>query len=189
VNEFQSPDYLKLAQQFISHDLQASPAEIHGLMSGLLAGGMPQSDLSWQAHIHELFNNGAALPVALNSQLAALLESIYTALKDPDFSFNPLLPEDDAPLDERAEAMAQWVQNFVVGFALVCQELSKAPEDIQELLSDFNTISQLSMEFESAEDESNEQAYFEVLEYLRIGAMACFNHFCLREAQDSPTLH
>lgn len=188
VNDLNYPDYTTLADQMTQGELLASPAEIHGLFVGLLAGGMRHDDKSWQLHLNELFNDNMALPVSLNRELGSLMATTHTALSDGQFSFQPLLPDDDAPLDERAEAMAQWVQNFVIGFALVCQELNKAPQDIQEIMSDFNSISQMSTEFDSAGEE-DEQAYFEVLEYLRIGAMACYNHFSLIMQQDTPTLH
>lgn len=189
MNEITYPDYASLGELLTKHDILATPAEVHGLLSGLLAGGLPVDDSSWQVHLNELFNDGLALPRALLREIEELIQTTEKLYKGANFEFYPLLPGDSEPLDERAESMAQWVQNFLVGFALICQELSKAPEDIQEAIEDFNYISRLSLELDDGDDE-NEQAYFEIYEYVRMGCMACFNYYVLRTANErSKTLH
>ncbi|CAG9295771.1 hypothetical protein EV690_3157 [Celerinatantimonas diazotrophica] len=188
MKEMTYPDYAEFGEILAEHII-ATPAEVHGLLSGLLAGGLPVDDQSWHVHLNDLFNDGYALPVALQRKIEKLVVVSEQLYRDNQFAFYPWVPSDNDPLDERSEALAQWVQNFLVGFALVCQELSKAPDDIQELINDFNQIAQLSLEFDS-EDEVNEQAFFEVLEYVRVGAMACFNHYALRPSNPaSKTLH
>lgn len=183
------PDYTNFGELLTKHEVMATPAEVHGLLCGLLAAGLPADDQSWQVHLNDLFNDGLALPSVLLRNMEKLIETSEKLLHSDQFGFYPLLPSDDEPLDERSEAMAEWVQNFLVGFALVCQELNKAPEDIQELVNDFNQIAHLSLEFDN-EDETNEQAYCEVLEYVRVGCMACYNHYALRPSiPSSPTLH
>ncbi|MFM2483224.1 UPF0149 family protein [Celerinatantimonas sp. YJH-8] len=183
------PDYASLGELLTKHDVMATPAEVHGLLCGLLAGGLPVNDASWQVHLNELFNDGLALPRALLRNMEQLIQDSERLFRGEYFNFYPLLPSDNDPLDERAEAMAQWVQNFLVGFALICQELNKAPEDIQEVVNDFNQIAHLSLVFDN-EDENNEQAYFEIYEYIRVGCMACFNHYALRHSgDDARTLH
>lgn len=181
--------YADFVQLLAKYDMLASPAEVHGLIAGMLAGGLPSGEQSWQVHLNDLFNDGYALPVAFQRDIERLVKQTEVLFCSDEFAFHPLLPSDNEPLDERTEAMAQWVQNFLVGFALVCHELAKAPDDIQELITDFNQIAQLSLEIDS-EDESNEQAFFEIFEYVRMGAMACFNHYALRPSSPkSATLH
>ncbi|MFM2486535.1 UPF0149 family protein [Celerinatantimonas yamalensis] len=189
MKELTYPDYANFGELLSKHDVMATPAEVHGLLCGLLAGGLPVDDQSWPVHLNDLFNDGFALPRALQKKIEKLIEVSESLYRDNQFIFYPFIPGDNDPLDERSEAMAQWVQNFLVGFALVCQELSKAPDEIQELINDFNQIAQLSLEFDS-EDEINEQAFFEVFEYVRVGSMACFNHYALLATHSSsPTLH
>ena len=72
--------------------------------------------------------------------------------------------------------MAQWAQGFLVGFGMVQQALNQASEDVQEVIRDIRDISQLSLDFEQ-EDEESEIAFTEIVEYLRVSAMLCFNTF------------
>ena len=72
---------------------------------------------------------------------------------------------------------------------MVQQALNQASEEVQELITDIRNISQVSLDFEQ-EDEESEIAYAEIVEYLRIGAMLCFNHFSRKpNTPISKTIH
>ncbi len=85
--------------------------------------------------------------------------------------------------------MSQWAQGFLVGFGMVQPALKEASEEVQELIKDIRDISLVSFDFEQ-EDEESEIAYAEIVEYLRIGAMLCFNHFSRKTPPtQSKTIH
>jgi hypothetical protein len=84
-----------------------------------------------------------------------------------------LLPSDEAPLDERIDSLVDWSQAFLAGFGVVQQELSKASEELQEMIQDIASITQVSAEFDQ-EDEENEASFLVLYEHVRLGVMMAF---------------
>ncbi|MGY5450478.1 UPF0149 family protein [Agarivorans sp. MS3-6] len=182
------PDYEDLGELLIGSKIFVSPAEVHGLLSGMLAAGLP-ADGDWLSQMNMLINDGQGLPVDLKKQLKPLMEATHSSMSDSLLGFQLMLPEDDVAVEERTEALAQWVQSFLVGFGVVQSDLSKLAEDVQELVKDFTEISQLSSDLEDDEEE-NEQALFQVVEYVRIGAITIFAHQTASDSDQPPaTLH
>ena len=101
-----------------------------------------------------------------------------------------LLPSDEAPLDERIDALVDWSQAFLAGFGVVQQELTRASEELQEMIQDIASITQVSAEFDQ-EDEENEASFLVLYEHVRLGVMMAFEEFGKRPAEPStpPTLH
>ena len=91
------------------------------------------------------------------------------ALRGDEMEFQLLLPDDDAVLMERALALSQWCQGFLYGFgtggAVPREQLSA---EVEEVLRDLTHISQAAVET-GAEAEEEEQAYAEIVEYVRAG--------------------
>lgn len=150
-----------------------SAAELHGMLSGLLASGERGMGNDWLLLVADLANEGTAFSSTMTQRLETLAKEIRTALANEDLSFQPLLPSDDEVLGERLVALTEWAQCFLVGFGVNQQNLKGASEDLREALQDMAEISRLSTEVES--DEDDERAYYEVAEYVRITAIMCFN--------------
>ncbi|GGA97437.1 hypothetical protein GCM10007414_08030 [Agarivorans gilvus] len=187
VSKIVYPDYEALGELLLSSKVMVSPAEVHGLLSGLLAAGLP-SNGDWMSQMNQLINDGQGLPVEIKNKLKIVMEATHSGMSDSLLGFQLMLPEDEALVEERTEALAQWVQSFLVGFGVVQNDLNKLAEDVQELIKDFTEISQLSSDLD--EDEENEQALFQVVEYVRIGAITIFAHLAGNDAdQQQPTLH
>ena len=183
------PSFEKITQTLEAADLYTNASETHGILSGLVCGGVKLDDQSWRGLFNDVVNEGMGLP----SNAQRLVESVYgqvvNQITDDGLGFQLLLPDDDVPLDERAEAMAQWAQGFLVGFGMVQQALNQASDEIQELIRDIRDISQVSLDFEQ-EDEDSEIAFAEIVEYLRVGGMLCFNTFSRKSATPvSKTVH
>lgn len=102
------------------------------------------------------------------SVLSELYEETVRDLRAPEAMFTPLLPGDDAPLERRAEAVADWCRGFVYGLGVGgIEDHTLLPEDIQEITTDIIEISRASSETD--EGEEDESAYMELVEYLRAG--------------------
>lgn len=97
--------------------------------------------------------------------LGRLFEDTREQLNDFGFGFQPLLPDDDQPLNERANALADWCRGFLLGFGYAGQE-SQTPGACAEILRDFAEISRLDPD---ASGEAAEVAYAELTEYVRVG--------------------
>ncbi|WNC67738.1 UPF0149 family protein [Thalassotalea nanhaiensis] len=153
-------------------NFQGSASEIHGLLTGIISSGFDFEDDSYLSLVSDFFNNGEGLGKNLKDLLKQLYGDIWQAVLDDNFSFQLLLPDDDEAMDERGPALSLWVQGFNLGFGLQQKDKSKFSEDVAEIINDFSDIANLSTELE--EDEETENAYYEILEYVRISALLCF---------------
>lgn len=167
--------------------LGVEASELHGSLCGYLAGGaLPRAGGLLAAL--QLDGEGETPAPADLAELDALLASCRAALTDAELGFEPLLPEDDRPLDERAEAVGAWCRGFLGGFGLAGTAAhASLSEDAQEVLRDFATIAAASFDYgDSAEDED---ALIEVQEFLRVGALLLHTESAGRAAPGSDRLH
>lgn len=103
--------------------------------------------------------------------LRLLYADTLNALRGEDMEFEALLPDDDIPLTVRAGGLSQWCQGFLYGFGTggkpVKQE--ELPTNVNEILNDLTHIGRASVELDGEGGESEEEAYSEVVEYVRVG--------------------
>jgi len=153
-------------------------SELHGLICGLLAAAPgtalerimqalePLGEWQWQQSHRQQIQQG-------------VLESA-TQLDSEDFSFEPLLPDDDTPLADRTHCLGLWCGGFNAGFGAGRQDLSKAnghnssklSDDEQEVLRDMEQIARVDPNLLDADDaEELEASYAELLEYVRTAVM------------------
>lgn len=183
------PSFVQLTEILEEGELFTSASEIHGILSGFICGGIDLDSKGWLAHLNDVINEGMGLPPKTKKLAHTLYANIVSQVTDDGLGFSLLLPDDEQPLDDRCDSMSQWAQGFLLGFGMVQQGLNESTEEIQELIKDIRDISQVSLEFEE-ENEEFEIAYAEIVEYLRIGAMLCFNHFSRKPSAPAPkTIH
>jgi len=170
------PSFSQITELLEEAELFTSASELHGILSGFICGGIDLDSKGWLPHLNDVINEGMGLPPKAKKLANAIHAQIVSQVTDDGLGFSLLVPNDEQPLDDRCDAMSQWAQGFLLGFGMVQQALNQATEEIQELIKDIRDISQVSLDFEE-ENEEFEIAYAEIVEYLRIGAMLCFNHF------------
>lgn len=85
-------------------------------------------------------------------------------LLSDDLRFMPLLPDDEAPVELRVEALAEWCAAFLAGFAALGQIASS--EEEEEILEDLAAIS--SADIDGLDAEEAERLYAEIVEYIRV---------------------
>lgn len=156
-----------------SNAVIAHASEIHGLLSGLICSGFSCEDDGYIGMINDCFNNGEPLPSAVKHEVKQQFNYIWQAILDDQFAFQLLLPDDDESMAERGKAISSWVQGFNLGFGLQNKDMSVTSEDVKEVITDFAEIANLSDEVE--EDEVNEQAFYEIVEYVRISSLLIFS--------------
>jgi len=188
--EGQVIDYGHLQGHLLDQGLEATPSEVHGVLSGQLAAG---ADTSGEA---ALWGLSRSRDVTVHGDLAGAIMRMYAviagALEDENLDFHPLLPPDDTAIELRAEEMGRWCSGFLAGFA---NGLSLRPGgatdpgvvpggEEQEILEDFAAIARAEAEAGAPEEELEEEleeSYTELYEYLR---MATLNLYLLsRDAQ------
>ena len=152
-----------------------TPAEMHGLISGIICGG--NRDRSWQTLVHDLTNEGMAFSQTLAQPLQQLHQSVTDTLEDEGFMFQLWLPEDDdIKVFDRADALAGWVNHFLLGLGVTQPKLDKVKGETGEAIDDLRTIAQLGYD-EDEDQEELEQSLEEIIEYVRVAALLCHDTF------------
>jgi len=165
-------------------------AEIQGILCGMLAGGMNLDDQEWIQGLADMVNQGDSLTRTAEKQITLLYNQLCQELVEADFALQMCIPDDKAPINERGRALVNWVHGFLLGFGLHQNDLTHCSEEAKEALEDFSQIAKMDEAMD--ENEESEQAFFEVVEYVRISAMLCFNEMgksLIDSRHQSPVMH
>jgi uncharacterized protein YgfB (UPF0149 family) len=159
-------------------------AEAHGALCGSL---VTDGSLTADGWLAELMPRPPVGEHALHSR--NLLETLFTetrgALGGQELEFEPVLPDDDAPLEARVAALAAWCGGFLYGFGVRDRYGGAAfSDEVSEVLKDFGEISRAIVDADEPE-ESSEASYVELVEYLRAGTQLTYEE--LAAARQPPT--
>ncbi|MDR0219393.1 MAG: YecA family protein [Enterobacteriaceae bacterium] len=185
------PNYQSFDEILHQQSVALTAAEMHGLISGLLCGG--NHDSSWQTLVHDLANDGLAFSQVLARPIRELYEITFESLDDSNFNFNLLLPDDEAGVFACADALAGWVNHFLLGLGVASPKLTEKPE-IKEVVTDLRDIGMLGYD-ESEDQEELSQALEEVMEYVRVAVQLCYIALATSKKvsntkkDEKPTLH
>jgi hypothetical protein len=91
------------------------------------------------------------------------------SIDEIEAGFQPLLAGDSAPLPERVGDLGAWCRGFLSGFGLGKTDLSEISDDSRGFLRDLERISQVDERV--GEDEDEERALMEIVEYVRVGTL------------------
>lgn len=183
-------DYDSVTNALFQDSVNADAAEVHGILCGMLCGGMSLTDQKWQAVLADTTNQAEPFSSAVSFKLEQLFTQTVEQLLEGEFSLQMMLPDDQAPINDRGLALINWVQGFMLGFGLHQQELGQCSADVKEALQDFSDISR--MEEPMDEDEASERALSEVIEYVKVSALLCYSELgrsLLDDQQDKPSVH
>nr|WP_252736006.1 UPF0149 family protein [Aestuariibacter sp. A3R04] len=183
-------NYDQVSNLLSQYDVIADGAEVQGILCGMLCGGMSISERKWLDVLKDTINEGAGFAPDLENTLTDVYNELCQQLVEAEFTLNLMLPDEQAPINDRGLGLINWVQGFMLGFGLYQQNLVQCSDDVKEALEDFANISR--MEEPMTEDEESEKALFEVLEYVKISALLCFNELgesLLDDQKDKPSVH
>ncbi|MEN8206128.1 MAG: UPF0149 family protein [Pseudomonadota bacterium] len=160
----------ELEQKLRAADAEGGASEAHGLLAGIIcAGGKSEPEL-WLAHLLGE-NTLSAAANQVSEQLTGLHADILRQFNDDAFSFDLILPDDDAPLSLRTEALSHWCGGFLYGLALGgFREDVEMPGNVGEVMKDFYEISHARFAYETTDD-ADEAAYMEIVEYVRMSVL------------------
>ncbi len=182
----ESVNYTHIESLLLRVDCQYSAAEIHGVACGLLAVNINADDELWLGQIFQERDAQNASQQGTSRELKFYIQQIRTQMQDSNLEFSLLLPDDDAALAVRVEAMQEWTQGFLLGVSLAgLKDFSTLPKDSKELMDDFIDISSAG-QFDT-QDEESEEAYWHIVEYLRLGVLLISEE--LQPSSSSVTLH
>jgi len=97
-----------------------------------------------------------------------------------------LVPHDSTTLQQRSLALADWCSGFIAELGMGGLQLDESTEaEIGEILKDLIEVTHIDEQVDDSEE--NEQAYMEILEYVRVAVMSLA--LTLRNSGSSKTLH
>jgi uncharacterized protein YgfB (UPF0149 family) len=93
---------------------------------------------------------------------------------------------------ERADALAGWVNHFLLGLGVTQPKLDKIKDETGEAIDDLRNIAQLGYD-EDEDQEELEMSLEEIIEYVRVAALLCHETFSRQQPTApevrKPTLH
>jgi uncharacterized protein len=160
------PLYEELLRDPSFKALGLAPAELHGGLCGFLCGGGAANAENWLALV---LSDDAIHEVQPETLIAQMYDASCIGLASEQFEFDMLLPDAEAPIDERGGALVDWCRGFLGGVGLAGTELTKMSEETQDALSDVGKIAASDLSYEDSD--SDEEAFEEVAEFVRVAAM------------------
>lgn len=169
------PSWDEAADGLFNAGLNLNPSALHGAMAGLLGAGFsPHTDQHFSATVAALEK---ALAIDLTGDLVDFVSrlslSTLSAIEDADYTFQPLLPAEDSPLEERLLSISEWSRGFLSGFTQGITLREAAGEPIPgmtaEALKDMAAIAQVDTA--ETDSEEAERQLEDVIEFIRFAAI------------------
>lgn len=174
-----------------------SASELHGVLTGLLAGGARLNRKALTKALESHTEADQAFDDEFVASLWQLQLQTLEELNASELEFEPLLPDDDEDLAARVMALSDWCQGFLVGFGTAVRpnDTRLHDESVKETLQDVVHIANVDSQAQH-DDEADETAYAELFEFVRMAAIHLFEEMAPPEEQhehtenhDKPTLH
>jgi uncharacterized protein YgfB (UPF0149 family) len=170
--EQNAPDFDELNAALDQLDTEVQASEVHGTLTGLLCVNVGAGSDIWQKNLWPHLPEDDLL---INEALAVFNrahDATRRQLNDPTCDFQLLLPDDESPLAERVNALGDWCQGFLIGLSLGgIKDFTALPENAKEIANDLVEIARAGTSYELGETEEDENAYAELLEYIRVGIL------------------
>lgn len=201
-----SQEYDELRKLLTDSGALIALPELHGGVSGALCAGGPPGAARW---VDEFCADHDAVDLpGVQDTVVAIVRGTWASLAGGDLEFEPLLPDDDALLEEQVHALALWCHGFLSGLAATAPDLASratrsdgraaqppgAADDVSaevaEILSDFSEISRAGVDEEdSADPNTADFALAELKEYARVSAQIVFESLAERRAAAARDVH
>lgn len=186
--------FAEIAAELQGVEAGLDAAEAHGCLCGALCTINHFSASLWLQELipddadHEHVVSADPAPAAISAGLHYLFTESERALRSDAMEFIPLLPDDDEPLAARVGALAHWAQGFLYGFGIGVQALPGAlPEEVSEVLQDFSQITRANPA-EVTDSDEDEQAYTELVEYLRAAVQLVHDNLSAQRVQQAAAM-
>jgi len=152
-------------------------AQAHGLLCSRLAAEGAEAGPDWLNQVLEGVDASNALRQECEMLLDVVYGNSYRQLAERQPEFELLLPDDHATVAQRTAALAHWCDGFLHGLVsgqrndAVRDRLAKEP--LADIIKDMLQITRADVD-EDDNDEDNEQAFAELVEFVRVGAQLAY---------------
>lgn len=171
----QATSYAEIQRVLVEERSITEAAEAHGTLAGSLCTAIAYRFEDW---LLEILPEGRARPES-STALRVLYTDTADALEGLRMEFHPLLPEDEQPIGARTAALAQWCHGFLYGLG---SHVTAVQGDVKEVVGDLTEITHADVDRTDSE-ESNESAYAELVEFVRVGVQLVFDELAGLRAQ------
>ena len=166
-------DFSDLSKLLELVEAKISASDIHGFLCGQICiCGAPQMDM-WQEFMDAQSNDDDLVDSVYN-EIQHLVTEMTENLLSPDMEFELFLPDGSSSINDRIQALSDWCHGFLNGFGLgEEQKTTSLTEDCREVLDDYTKICRAGLA-DSEEEEEDEVALLELIEYACAGARLIF---------------
>lgn len=144
----------------------ADLAECHGVACGLICVREDSGAADFLDTL-DLLQLTSGPGGELRQIMSELFEATFSQLRDDQLRLALWLPGDEESLDERTAALAQWCTGFLAGLGGAGQGLENLSQEAREALDDLQQIARAEVGG-GVSDEDEEDAYYQVIEYIRV---------------------
>jgi uncharacterized protein len=150
----------------------AELAECHGILCGMLCGENGNTAQDYFAHLASLefaVESGSSL----HETMVEAFDMTVQLLADEELRFSLWLPDDEESLGERTDSLAHWCTGFLAGLGVggplptLSGEALEALQDVRQIAA-AGFLDPASDSSNDADNEENEAAFFEIVEYVRM---------------------
>jgi len=165
------PDYNSLTDALAKANADLIASESHGSLCGMLCAAGKVELSAWLEQVFETFDVNDMLIKEASQLLVGLYNDTQEQFNDSEADFQLLLPDDNASLAQRTEALAFWCQGFTYGLAAGgLKKDQKLPKDTAELIADMVEIARAGHDL-GEESDADEDSYMQIYEYVRMGVL------------------
>lgn len=192
MSEITLPEYQSIAAELKSASLAVTPAELHGLLVGMLSGGLAINDQTWQPILFDYTNEGMGLPSSALALAQSVFQVTVNELTGTSMELSLLLPDEagEEGLFALADGVSDFVNHFISGMGLAGIAIDKASDDAKEALADLEEIAKLGID---EDDDLGEQALLleQVIEHVKACVLTIHAEFGARPEsnENKPTIH
>ncbi|ELC3159595.1 TPA: YecA family protein [Vibrio harveyi] len=192
MSEITLPEYQSIAAELKSASLAVTPAELHGLLVGMLSGGLAINDQTWQPILFDYTNEGMGWPSSALAPAQSVYQVTVNELTGTSMELSLLLPDEtgEEGLFALADGVSDFVNHFISGMGLAGIAIDKASDDAKEALADLEEIAKLGID---EDDDLGEQALLleQVIEHVKACVLTIHAEFGARPEsnENKPTIH
>jgi len=164
-------------------------AQVHGLLCASLAAEGAAAGQGWLQQVMDGVDSANALRSECEGLLDAVYGNSYRQLAERQSDFELLLPDDSSDAETRTRSLAFWCEGFLHGLVSgqrddkVREKLSQEP--LADIIKDLLQITRAVAD-EDESEEANEQAYVELVEFVRVAAQLAYEELAeLRDGESA----
>lgn len=175
--------YDELAEALSRLGYSQDASEYHGALCGALCVKEPAEIDPLELLAREGASDAGE---AATGTLNRLRGESASAFMGADMDFTPLLPDDEEELSARVRSLSAWCEGFLYGLSSGRPlNMKQCSPELKEIVRDFTEFTHAGVtDEEDAEIEEN--AYAELVEYIRVGAQLIYMELHGRAPGEAP---